>query len=287
MTGPRLAALLAVVALSAPAHAEAREASAAEVRALASRALEDRSALRELREVDRVDGRRVELGHALEGDPAAVRRRLRLLAERPGAGRARASRGQALAILREDRFHAPDIPRPLQGFFGWLGETVVRPIGEALEDVFDELAERVPGGRSVTAVLLAALVLGLVALLSGRALRPRRLRRERALARVALAHEPSAAELERAAERAEREGELDLAVRLRFRAGLMALQESGTLEGRSSLTTRQIARRLRSPDFERLAGDFEEIAYGGREAEAPDVEAQRQGWRRLLEEART
>ena len=146
------------------------------------------------------------------------------------------------------------------------------------------ITDLLPGGKPVGLGVLAALVLAAAAALAGRTLRLRAGRREHALAgERARARGPDPGELERAAVRAEAGDDLDLAVRLRFRAGLLRLAERGEIDVRDSLTTGTIARRLHSDEFDRLARGFEAVAYGGRAARAEDVGAQRDGWPRLLE----
>ncbi|MBW3626759.1 MAG: DUF4129 domain-containing protein, partial [Actinobacteria bacterium] len=93
-------------------------------------------------------------------------------------------------------------------------------------------------------------------------------------------------QLERSADEAERAGDLALAVRLRFRAGLVRLDRAGALRLRPSLTTGAVTRAVPSETLVRLATDFDEIAYGGRPAAPGDVAASRTGWPRVLAEAR-
>src|SRR5262249_61734857 len=66
-------------------------------------------------------------------------------------------------------------------------------------------------------------------------------------------------DLERQADEAERQGELDRALRLRFQAGLLRLARSDAIPVRASLTNGEIARRLSSPAFAQLADDFDEV----------------------------
>jgi hypothetical protein len=276
----------ACLLLVAPPPAHTAEATGAEVNRLARQALRgDVQALAALREVDRVDGRPVELADALgPGRPTA---RLRALAERPPqpAPDAAAARAKARSVLADDRFQEPSIPRPLQGVFSWIGVTV-SPLVEAVGDLLDGIAVRTPGGRPVGLTLAAVLVLLAFAALASRMVR-RRARRVAASALHERAHAsgPSPEELERAAADAESAGDLSLAVRLRFRAGLLALERQGTISLRASLTTAAIERRLDSPEFAAVAERFEQVAYGGRIPDRRDVEAQRTGWRRVLEEA--
>jgi hypothetical protein len=270
---PLLAAVALAAALGAPPAADARGASAAEVRALAARAARDPAALATLRRVDSVDGRPVALGAALRGaDGPALRARLRVLAGEAGAGDpAPADAGRrARAVLAEGRFHQR-LPQPLK-----------RPL-ERLGDWLDRLWHRLPGGpggRWVFAVLAVAAITVAVSL--------RGIRRRRGAAASAVAG-PGArtapegpAALERRADEAERAGDHALAVRLRFRAGLQRLGERQAIPYRPSLTTAEARRRLRSEPFDRLAADFDAIAYGGRVAAEKDASAARSGWRDVL-----
>jgi len=227
----------------------------------------------------------VEVRRLAQGAAAGDRR---ARAEEPPrtAQNAETARSRARRLLAEERFHEPSIPRPLRGLFLWLGAGLA-PVVQAIEDMVDALAALLPGGRPVGLTLLAAAVLLAFAALASRTLRLR----SRRLAAVTAPERdgergPSPAQLERAATDAERAGDLSLAVRLRFRAGLLALEEQGTLSVRASLTTAAIASRLGSSEFKAVASSFEEVAYGDRAADHADVEVQRTGWPKVLEEAR-
>ncbi len=91
---------------------------------------------------------------------------------------------------------------------------------------------------------------------------------------------------EREADSAEAAGDLERAVRLRFRAGLLRLGQRGVIRYRPSLTTNEVRRLLGSETFDDLATRFEEVAYGGRDAEAADVRVARESWPRVLDDAR-
>ena len=104
--------------------------------------------------------------------------------------------------------------------------------------------------------------------------------------RVAAAVDEDAAALERAADEAERAGDLERAVRLRFRAGLLRLGDRGAIRYRPSVTTGEVRRALASARFDDLAGTFEAVTYGGQVADPPAVESSRREWPRVLEETR-
>jgi hypothetical protein len=94
------------------------------------------------------------------------------------------------------------------------------------------------------------------------------------------------AALERRADEAERRGDHEDALRLRFRAGLLRLDARGAIAFRPSLQTGEVARALRSDAFDRLAADFDEVVYGARPATPDDVATARREWDRVLEGAR-
>ena len=102
---------------------------------------------------------------------------------------------------------------------------------------------------------------------------------------VPAARSEDPAELERLADEAERRGDLEIALRLRFRAGLLRLGRVQALPLRPSLRTREARRTLRSARFDRLARDFDEVVYGGRPPSEVDVEAARSEWPQVVAEA--
>jgi hypothetical protein len=54
---------------------------------------------------------------------------------------------------------------------------------------------------------------------------------------------------------------------------------------RPSLTSAEVARRLRSPVFDEVARSFDEVVYGRRRAVPEDAETARAGWAEVLERA--
>ena len=187
------------------------------------------------------------------------------------------ARDQAREILGGRRYKPADVPRPFEGALEWLGDRL-RPIG----DFFSRITESLPGKIALAAVLAG--VVAVVALLVAR-------RRTAASATGGPGRRRSSDEradpgrLEREADAAERRGDLDVALRLRFRAGLLRLDRAGAIHFRLSITTGQVARRLRLPSFDDLAITFDAVAYGGRHASATDLQSARAEWPRVLERA--
>jgi hypothetical protein len=252
--------------LAAPALARAEALTSTQLRVLAARAAVDPGALGRLRGVDRVDGRPVDLSGV---DSAA---RARVLAADLDTRPAAVPRGQAQRILAGRRFHEAGLPHPFRRPLRWLGDRV-RPVGHAMARAFRWLAERVPGGAAVVWLAIAALVAAAAAVGARELARRRELALEAARA-DAQAEDP--AELERRAAAAERDGDWEAAVRLRFRAGLARLGEP------AAATTGAVAAELRSPDFDVLGARFDAIVYGGEAAQPADAEQARERWPAVL-----
>jgi hypothetical protein len=207
-------------------------------------------------------------------------------ASRPGsADAAAAARARAERILSERRFHASKTPRPLHGVLVAIGKAV-RAVLDPIGRLIDRAGRHVPGGTPVLWLLLAGVVVAAAAVLTTRSVRRRGAAVERLRGAAAGGRsgglDPDA--LEREAEGAERGGDLEHALRLRFRAGLLRLDRAEAIRFRPSITTTEVAGALRSRSFDELALTFEEVAYGGRPAEEPDVEAARRRWPELLAE---
>ena len=190
------------------------------------------------------------------------------------------AREQARQILSERRFHGTSLPRPFHGLLAWLGDRlhfVVRG--------WDWLAAKL-GGQPALWALVGAVVLALAAFLAVRLAKRRAEVEALGIGRRARARGEDPAELERLADEAEQRGDLEVALRLRFRAGLLRLGRARALPLRPSLRTREARRALRSARFDRLARDFDEVVYGGRPPREVDVEAARSEWPQVVAEAR-
>jgi hypothetical protein len=283
-----IAALAIVVSVAAPAGAEGITRD--ELLQRAEIAAFDDDALEELKEVDFVDGHPVDMERLLEGaEGKEVVERLTVLASeefRDGTGvPASTARAEAGRILEQERFQQPDVPRPFKGVLEAMGdffEPVLRFI-DRLFGFFGDLSDEVPGGAAVLWGLFALIVLTLSFWLSQRMVgqRARAGAVNLKAARAGKQNDPK--KLEAEANDAERRGDHELAIRLRFRAGLLRLGLAKVIPFRPSLTTGELRRLLTSPEFDRLGADFDEIVYGGRHAGPDDVAAARNGWERVLQ----
>ena len=187
-----------------------------------------------------------------------------------------AARKAARDILGRRQFRSSHTPRPLRKPLSWLGDRLT-----GITHWFGRVFSHVP---EVLLLLLAVVAIGLAAAFIAakvRAYRGAAARRTRGQTVDGAAPEDPA-ELERAADAAERAGQLDIAVRLRFRAGLLRLGNRGAIRYRPSVTTNEVRQVLGSETFDELARTFDAVAYGGRDAEPPDVDAARREWLRVV-----
>jgi hypothetical protein len=188
------------------------------------------------------------------------------------------ARADVRRILDDRRYRSDPAPRPFRGPLRWFGDRLAT-IEHWIGDVLRFVPRFVWLGAGLLAVgLLAAWIMRRVQRSSTRA------GASVAGARGAAREDPVA--LEREAEVAEQRGDLERAVRLRFRAGLLRLGNRGVIEYQPSLTTSEVRTLLGSDSFDDLAGTFEAIAYGGRRAVPPDVAAARTNWPKVVEQGR-
>lgn len=94
-------------------------------------------------------------------------------------------------------------------------------------------------------------------------------------------------ELADRADRAEREGDFEAALRLRYGLALGELQDAGAIAPDPSLTPSGLSGRLGSSRARGLVMTFERVVYGRREAAAEDVREAREGWREVVGVARS
>ena len=191
------------------------------------------------------------------------------------------ARQEARHILAERRFRGTTLPRPFHGILSWLA----RHLHFTLRG-WNWLALRL-GGQDVLWAILAVLVLTIVVFVARRLAGRRTEVEARDGARRGHGRSEDPGELEQLADAAERRGDLEVALRLRFRAGLLRLGRARALPLRPSLPTREMRRTLRSARFDQLARDFDEVVYGRRPPSAADVVAARSEWPLVVEEARS
>ncbi|MFL5959237.1 MAG: hypothetical protein ACJ75G_03080 [Gaiellaceae bacterium] len=190
------------------------------------------------------------------------------------------AREEARRILSERRFHGTSLPRPLHGLFSWLARHL-----HFVARAWEWLAGKV-GGVGVLWVIVGAVVLSFAVWFVSRLAQRRTEREESEVGRRAGGRGEDPAALERLADEAEQRGDLETALRLRFRAGLLRLGRAKALPLQPSLRTREARRLLRNVRFDRLARDFDEVVYGRRPPRTADVAAARSEWPQLLAEVR-
>lgn len=280
----RVAGLLATFLL-ATAPAGATEITPAQLQDLAADARTDPRSLAELREVTTVDGQPADLRGALAGaEDDDLRHRLDELAggvlENDSGGSLAGAAGPAAREIVEDRkYTGTDLPRPFKALFDWIGG-VIEPVVDAISDAI----RSVPGPPEIIYALLGAIALGLAVWgftrIAGRRAGAGTVDRRAPATGAEIRDDLSA--LERDAAAAERAGDYERAVRLRFRAGLLALDRRGVLVYRSSLTTGDVSRTLASPRFDEVGLSFDRIVYGRVPAAAEDATFAREGWQDVL-----
>lgn len=183
-------------------------------------------------------------------------------------------REEARRILEEDRFHETDLPRPFARPLDWLGDR--------LEAVFGGLFDDLPGGPALGWFLLSALVLAVGAAIGLALVRRRAPTAFTRSGRTRAEPLPDPARLEREADAAESAGELERALRLRFRAGVLRLAQRRIVDDPDAITSGALVRLLGSPDFDRAAAAFDEVVYGRRAPTAEDARLARTGWQAAL-----
>lgn len=203
------------------------------------------------------------------------------------------ARDTAREILGGRHYRTGETPRPFAGILRWIGDRfrpvgdffdrVIRWAGDRLGTVVDFLAS--PAGLMVLGAALAAAVI--VAIVLARRRRIQRADGEgQGETGTVGADGTGADELERLADEADRRGEHGLAIRLRFRAGLVRLDATRAIRLRPSLTSGQLARQLRRPEVDDLAVTFDAVAYGGRPGSVAQSDRARATWPRVVADTR-
>jgi hypothetical protein len=264
----RAAGLVLLLAVGGPGA----DLTAGEAAELARAASTDPGALGALQATDTVEGWPVDLATAVgRGDPDGA---VAVLGGLPASSVDRDEVDRVVASVLEapkyERRTEGLVDRLLRRLSAWLTSAVVRVAGWL-------------GGNLVASVVAALVLAGVVtAVTLGLGRRRVRESDRRAVVERLLSLGPDPSELERQARHASELGDHGLAVRVRFVAGLLRLDEVGRIRFRPGLPTHRIREALADPEFDTLVQTFEEVAYGGRPATAADDDASRAGWDRLL-----
>ena len=189
------------------------------------------------------------------------------------------ARAAARHILSGRQYRSAPTPRPFRKPLSWIGDRL-----HGIVDWFGRVFSHVPAPLLFGIGLTVAVLAIVFALTTIRARRGSPDARRHA-SRIPGEESENPDELERFADAAEREGRLDHALRLRFRAGLLRLGDRGAIRYRPSLTTNEVRRALGSESFDELARTFEAVTYGGREAEPPDLDTARRSWPQVVANA--
>jgi hypothetical protein len=176
-----------------------------------------------------------------------------------------------------------DPPRPLRGLLDWIGDrlqTISRPFRWLFAELFSLLPDWLAWLVLVAAAAaLAWLVVRAVRARVASAAAPAHARRE------AAGEDP--ARLERDAAAAAARGDHALAVRLRFRAGLLRLDhDAHVIHYRPGLGNQEVRDTLGEPRFDDLADTFDRVTYGDAEAEPLDSDTARAEWPEVVKTAR-
>ena len=197
-----------------------------------------------------------------------------------------AARDAAREILGRREFRPEGSPKPLEGVVTWIGDRlngIAEGIGDFFSGLFKPLFELLPGmwGLVLGIVLCVGIAAFVIWLVSRNVVRAPKIA---ATGSNGAAPDVDPNELEAAAQRAEREEQFDLAIRLRYRAGLIRLDRAGVIELQPWNTAAVLTRKVGSPRFDRITDTFEAITYGGRAATGTQVNTVRAEWSTLLTE---
>lgn len=204
------------------------------------------------------------------------------------------ARRDAIEILNGNAFRPKSEPRPLRGVLSWIGDAFawignkLSPLGRPFVWVWQHTFGLLSG--LFAWVVIIAVIVAVVVFIA-------RHFQQRAVARDLLHPAPfdpfregddtrTIEQLESEAAAAERDGDYALAVRLRFRAGLLRLErDADAIVLRPGLTTREVRSTLVSTRFDDLANTFEMITYGEHPAPASAASDAEQQWPVVVREA--
>ncbi len=200
-------------------------------------------------------------------------------------------RRQARHILSNPPFTTSGRPSALSHFFSDLGQWLYDAVGPVWHFLLRFLLRPARSGLSAAFGSWWPVVLGAVVVAVGVVVGTSLVRRRARLGvgpmgRAVTVGDDNPDVLERDADAAEGAGDYELAVRLRFRAGLARLEQRGLISGRRTHTSAQLVGMVRSPTFAALASQLDAILYAGLPAGREHVGAARTGWPVVPDEAR-
>ena len=195
------------------------------------------------------------------------------------------ARRDAQTILDGDAYQSKTGARPLRGVLRWIGDRL-DPIGRGAARAWNATLGKLPA--ELTWLIVIALIVAAIYLLARTAQSRSAARATNQIPASVGDHGPAltAADLDQAAIAAEQRGDLALAIRLRFRAGLLRLDhDAHAITSRPGLTTREVRSILHIDDFDALANTFEDVTYGDKVPSNDDATAARDRWPNVIREA--
>ncbi len=235
----------------------------------------DAAAVSDLTATTSIDGIPVDVA-AIFNDPETRAGRLDALLAPGGAGHEPRTAALIHPILAEQRF---DTTRNVSA------ATVVRAWTLRLvQGILSALERAIPGGLATLGwVLLVATVAG-SGIVAVSLLRRREREVEGATRSDMGAERVRPATLERQAAAAERDGDLEEALRLRFHAALLRLDAHGAIRFHDGLTSGHVLDGVPHRLVPPLVAAHDEVVYGGRAPTLDDLAESRMGWPRVISE---
>jgi len=185
--------------------------------------------------------------------------------------------------ILSDPIYAEEHPTLLQRLLGptysWLQKMIAWVIDKLIDAALTAFRLLSTDFLSIAGPILVILIAGLgIGLLARR--RAREIERRATIERILeLGRDP--AELEAKAVEADEVGDHAEAIRLRFVAGLLRLDQEGAIEFYPGLSNGAIADQLQDPTFDQLASQFDGVVYGRRATDRHASRRAAEDWARL------
>ena len=266
-------AVVIVVLIASAGPAAAVDATAQDVARLAERAVTDPAARDELAEVTSVGGIPVDFSAILDArDESDVLARLDTLATDIARD----------ATPNHDHSNVTEEARDILSKPPYVARSASRP--GLMDRIGNFIAGLFPRSGSSALLTLVLLIGGILALIPLFRWLAQRNANWTALDGIEEKPRERSHQLGEAADRAESDRDIELALRLRFRAGVTALAERGALDHPVSASTSTV-RRLVQGGLDGFLVRFDEIVYGRKPPNEADLVEARRGWTHLVDEA--